>query len=65
MNYTLGKQDLLKIGKGLLIALGGAALTYVAQVYPHVNFGMWTPIAVALLSVLINAGWKVLDGQKA
>lgn len=47
-------MDYKKVGKGLLIALGGAALTYVAQL--QFDFGVWTPVAVAVASALINAG---------
>ncbi len=64
MKYTLGKQDMEKIGKGLLIALAGAALTYFATVVPQINFGAYTPLATALFAVLVNAAWKVLDGVK-
>ena len=49
-----------KIGKGLLIAIGGAALTYVAEVIPGINFGVWTPVAVAVSAALINTGRKFL-----
>lgn len=58
--FSLSKTDLLKIGKGLLIALAGAALTYLADMIPQVDFGTWTPMAVAGFSFLINAGQKYL-----
>ena len=41
-----------KIGKGALIAGGGAVLTYVAQL--GLDFGVYTPIATAVLAILIN-----------
>lgn len=49
-------MDYKKVGRGLAIALGGAALTYFAQLIPHIDFGTYTPVAVAVFSALINAG---------
>ena len=63
--FTLGTGDLQKIGKGLLIALIGAALTYLSSVIGHYNFGTYTPVIVALWSTFANVVWKILDGQKA
>lgn len=47
-------MDYSKIGKGLLIALGGAALTYIAQL--QFDFGSWTPVVVAVASAIVNWG---------
>lgn len=58
--YQLSVEDLKKIGVGLLIAAGGAALTYLAEIIPNVDFGIYAPVAVAVASVLINAGRKFL-----
>ena len=62
--YSLNKEDLLKIGKGVIIALSGAVLTYLLQILPQIEFGPYTPIAAALLSIAINAGLKFVEGQK-
>lgn len=51
---TLKEHDWKKIGKGLLIAIGGAGLTYLQDILLTIDFGEWTPIVVALNSVLIN-----------
>lgn len=56
MNYK-------KLLKGLLIALGGAALTYLAQLLPNVNFGTYTPLIVAGFSALINGAQMWLQQQ--
>jgi hypothetical protein len=64
MKYGLGKQDLEKILKGLVIALGGALLTYVADIITKINFGDLTPVIVALGGVILNICWKLLDGVK-
>jgi len=52
--YSLTFDDAGKIGKGLLIAIAGAALTYLTEQIPNVNFGEWTPIVVAFWSVVVN-----------
>lgn len=62
--FSLNKQDGLKIAKGAGIALGGALLTYVAQIVPEVEFGSYTALVVALSSVLINAGLKFIEEKK-
>ena len=52
-----GKIDLIglkKVGKGALIAGGGAVLTYLAEALPGINFGEFAPVAVAISAVLIN-----------
>ncbi len=60
--YHLNKQDLNKIAVEACIALGGALLTNAAQIIPHIDFGSYTPVATAFLAILINTGWKWLDG---
>ena len=47
--------DWKKIGIGLLIALGGALATYLEETIPGVDFGLYTPLAVALNSMVVNA----------
>lgn len=59
--YQLNKEDLKSIGVGLLVAVGGAALTYVADLIPNVDFGVWTPVVVAVSSIIINAVRKFLQ----
>ncbi len=61
--FSLNQEDLVKILKGAGIAMGGALLTYLLQVVPNINFGVYTPGVVALLSILINAGLKFVQGQ--
>ena len=58
--FQLNKQDLSKIGKGLLIAAVGAILTYVTDMIPNVDFGEWTPVVVAAWSVIANTVRKLL-----
>ena len=54
----LNKQDGSKILKGLLVAVGGAVLTYLMDTIPLVDFGAYTAVAVAINSVLVNAARK-------
>jgi len=58
--FKLNTRDLKKIGIGILIALGGALVTYVAETVPNVDFGAWTPTVVAINSVLVNTMRKFI-----
>lgn len=60
----LGKIDFKKIGMGALIALSGALLTYLTEVISGLDLGEWTPIVVAVWSIIVNALRKILDGIK-
>ena len=60
-NFSIDSIGLKKVGKGLLIAVGGATLAYLAEAIPGINFGVWTPIAVAVSSVVVNFGRKFLS----
>jgi hypothetical protein len=64
-SFSLATEDWQKVGKGAVIAILGAVLTYGTSLIPTVNFGNYTPLAVALWSVLVNLGWKyVKNNQK-
>jgi hypothetical protein len=56
--FQIDLVGLKKVGKGALIAGGAAVLAYLAEAIPGVNFGDYTPIIVAVLGILINAGRK-------
>lgn len=58
--FSLNKSDLQKIGTGALIAISGALLTYLTKVVADIDFGVYTPVAVAIFSVLANAGRKFI-----
>ena len=63
--FSLNGVDLLKMGKGLLIAAGGAALTYVSEWASGADFGILAPLITAGLAVVINAFRKwVTDGSE-
>jgi hypothetical protein len=61
--YKLNKTDLKKIGKGALIAGVGAIATYGLEIIPNVDFGEYTPVIVALISVIFNAILKYSAGK--
>lgn len=62
---TLSKFDVKKIGKGLLIALAGAALTYLSEQIPNVDFGASTPMVVTGFSVLANTLHRLLSDTRS
>ena len=52
---SFDKVTLIKIGKGALIAGGGALAIYFLQAVVQMDFGTATPLIVALASIAINA----------
>jgi len=58
--FTFTKENLTKIVKGAGIALGGALLTYLASYISDTDFGLYTPMVVAIGGILINAGREFL-----
>jgi len=60
----LNKGQLKKIGKGFLIAIAGAALTYLAEQLPNVDFGQWTPFVYPIFSTAVNTALKMLQVLK-
>jgi hypothetical protein len=61
--FQLNKEDLLKIGKGALIALSGALGAYVLSVLNVIDAGVYTPLVVAGLSIVANALVKFSTGK--
>ena len=60
----MSKTQLKKIAKGAGIAGGGAILTYLLGELPNVDFGQYTALVTAVLSIAINAALKVLEAEK-
>lgn len=58
--FSLDLTDLKKIGVGLLVAVGGAVLTYLTGLIPNVDFGAFTPLVVTGWSVIVNILRKLL-----
>jgi len=61
--YSLDQKTLEKIGKSFLIAFAGFLATYLEDLIPMVDFGEFTPLVVALNSVLINAIREYIKGK--
>ena len=62
--YNLIKQDLIKVGKGALIAGTGVACTYILENVGNINFGDFTPIVVGFISILTNTLLKFVNKTK-
>jgi len=61
--YQINKTDIKKILTGAGVAGAGAALTYLVEVLPNIELGDYSPLVVALFSVLANAVRKWLAGK--
>jgi len=53
-SMKISKADLLKVGKGALIAGSGAILTYLTSAITTLDFGAYTPMVVAGFGILVN-----------
>lgn len=60
----LNRTDWKKVGIGAVIAVIGAFLTYLAESVSQFDFGQYTPVVVAVLSVVVNIGRKWLATLK-
>lgn len=56
--FTISREDLLKVGKGALIAAAGAVCAFGAQYLSGHDFGQYSFVAVAIASVLVNLAHK-------
>lgn len=57
----MSREALVKVARGAGIAAAGAALTYLAEAIPGLDFGQYTPIIVAAFSVFVNLVRKYLN----
>jgi hypothetical protein len=53
--FGFNSEDVISILKGAAIAGGGAFATYLLEALMKLDFGEYTPLIVAMISVLINA----------
>lgn len=52
--YRLDNIDWKKIGKGALIVVGGAVLTYSQEIIMEVDFGQFQALAMGVNSIIVN-----------
>lgn len=57
-SFTIDKKGLIKVVKGALIAGIGAVLTYLEANIGSISFGDFTPLVVAINSVIVNFARK-------
>ena len=62
-SFSFDKETVIKIFKGAAIAASGAVLTYLAQYISSADFGVYTPVVVAVSSIIINAGKEFIKGK--
>lgn len=62
-SFSFDKETVRKIFKGAAIAASGAVLTYLAQYISSADFGVYTPVVVAVSSIIINAGKEFIKGK--
>ncbi len=62
--FRLNTTDLRSIIIGACIAVGGALLTYLAEIVTQVDFGDNTALIVAVLSIIINTAKKAIEGNR-
>jgi hypothetical protein len=60
MRLQINKEKLKKVLIGAVIAGLGALLTYILQYVSSMDFGQWSPVIVALCSILINLIRKIV-----
>lgn len=61
--FNLNNVDYKKILTGAGIALLGALATYLQDTIPGVDFGLYTPVIVALNSIIVNAIRKFITSS--
>jgi hypothetical protein len=64
----MSQEQWLKIAKGAAIAVGGALLTYGANIvvpFLDTNGGIWGPAVASLLAIVIQTARKFLETQEA
>ncbi len=61
--FRLNLNDGKKIAKGIAIAGGGAAITYILGILNYIDVGYMTPLIVALASAILNFLQIWIKGQ--
>ena len=59
--FNLTYNDWASVGKGALIAVAGAVLTYASEHLSAKDYGIYGPMVAALLAIVVNYFRKVLN----
>jgi len=59
--FSLSTIDRKKIGIWALVAVVWTLLTYLADLIPTIDFGVYTPVVVASFSILANVVRKWIE----
>lgn len=62
--FSISKEEVVSVLKGLGIAVAGAALTYLTSYFTHTDFGVYTPIVVAVWSAIVNFARKFVPSTQ-
>lgn len=62
--FNLNKEDGKKILIGALVAITGALLTYITETIGQIELGDYTPLVVAVWSIIANVVRKYLLESK-
>jgi len=62
--FNLNGEDFKKLGKGALIAGGGAVITYLLEVLPGMDFGVYTAMIAGIAGIALNFLRKFLVEQQ-
>lgn len=56
LRFQIDKEDLIRVGKGAIIAILGALLTYGTEYFTNTDFGSNTAIITAIWAIVVNLG---------
>ncbi|MEK9207162.1 MAG: hypothetical protein AAB922_01680 [Patescibacteria group bacterium] len=62
--FSLMSEDVVSLLKGLAITMAGAGLTYLTEYVGKMSFGQYTPIIVAMFSLVVNVIRKWLTEKR-
>ena len=59
----LNQRDLIKISKGLGIAMAGTILPFILNLLPFIDFGNATVVMIPVCSVIVNTLLKLIKSK--
>ena len=61
--YKFDKPTLISIGKGAIIALAPVLCLYLLDILPQLDFGIYTSVITAIMSIILNAIYQYIKGK--